>query len=523
MVMKRLFFAAVSLCAVLLVSCDKNTPVNEGPKGDGEAGLLTYGFYQSDNAGLTQDYIVNGIAEEMVIRLPEGTDKTALVARFTTTEGDKVMVGQAEQISGTTANDFTYPVDYIVTDESSESSARYTVKVGKILGKEWALASTYADGSKTNEEIAMCISPKDNNPYFFLSRVDAAVEDAPEAGAVACYDGTAWTISSDITYDAENKLIDAKEMDIAIDADGKVYVMYYNSAKFADGSYDRMNYVWTGSGSSWSQVGNRFGAARNGGYQALEIDPATGYPIVSFMANAKADPVQKRDLDMCYFDGAAWSSENLISDVAGRYVYNSSMRVYGETLYLAAASVSKDPMSYFVFRYEGANAWTKVIDEMPAGVTKTALTAVSFAVAGDGTIYLCAGGDEDTAESWYINVYKCAPGATAWTRVSTAIKDSASDDLATSSRYCMDLYNDLPVVVYKNQDTGIPEVVMLNAETKQWDEPVVLGNVGMATGSSLGFEFSKTGVGYVAFLADDGGQSVLQLYKYDTEKDDLPE
>lgn len=38
------------------------------------------------------------------------------------------------------------------------------------------------------------------------------------------------------------------------------------------------------------------------------------------MANAAAGQLAKRDLDMCYFDGSAWSSENLISDDGGQKV-----------------------------------------------------------------------------------------------------------------------------------------------------------------------------------------------------------
>ena len=46
--------------------------------------------------------------------MPPGTDVTALVATFTTT-GASVKVGSTVQVSGTTANDFTYPVVYTVT------------------------------------------------------------------------------------------------------------------------------------------------------------------------------------------------------------------------------------------------------------------------------------------------------------------------------------------------------------------------------------------------------------------------
>ena len=50
------------------------------------------------------------------VSLPHGTPLAGLVAAFTTT-GASVAVGTAVQVSGTTANDFTGPVAYVVTAE----------------------------------------------------------------------------------------------------------------------------------------------------------------------------------------------------------------------------------------------------------------------------------------------------------------------------------------------------------------------------------------------------------------------
>jgi hypothetical protein len=62
-----------------------------------------------------------------VSNMPFGTDVKALVATFTTT-GVSVEVGSTIQISGSTPNDFTAPVAYIVTAANS-SSVAYTVTV----------------------------------------------------------------------------------------------------------------------------------------------------------------------------------------------------------------------------------------------------------------------------------------------------------------------------------------------------------------------------------------------------------
>ena len=329
MLMKRMLFAWIAMAASLTIgwSCS-DSDTDDGGTGSGNgAQLLTYGFYAEDNAALTQDYVAT-VASEMIIRIPEGVDKTALIARFTTTEGAEVLVGSTPQVSGVTPNDFTYPVDYIVRDEGGSNS--YTVRVGKILEKEWREVLVYNDNGLENGEFAMCISPKDNTPYFFLTRVNA---DEVEAGVVASFDGTNMTAGSEFTYNSENTLIDASNISIAADADGKIYTVYYNSAKLSDGSTnDQKYYVYTGSGSTWTQVGSKFGTK---GYDsAIGIDPATKNPIVAFRANAAAGAVARRDLDVNYFDGQSWSENNVISDIQGKTIYGYHLGVFNNTLYL---------------------------------------------------------------------------------------------------------------------------------------------------------------------------------------------
>lgn len=516
MLMKRMLFAWIAMAASLTIgwSCS-DSDTDDGGSGDSGNGaqLLTYGFYAEDNAALTQDYVAT-VGREMIIRLPEEVDKTALIARFTTSEGAVVLVGSTPQVSGVTPNDFTYPVDYIVRDETAGVSASYTVRVGKILEKIWSEVLVYNDNGLENREFAMCISPKNNTPYFFISRVNA---DEVEPGVVASFDGTNMTAGSEFTYNSENTLIDASNIDITADADGKVYAVYYNSAKLSDGStYDRQIYVYTGSGSTWTQVGSKFGFTSNDSF--IEVDPATKRPVVAFQSNDRSATVPRRSLAIISFDGQSWGSASEISDIQGKTIYGYHLRVFNNTLYLCGL-VQNTPGTYFVFKYNNGN-WQPVVNALPAGMSQTNMVDTSFAVASDGTVYLCAGGDEDSNGTWNITVYKCAPGESTWTRVATPILDRATGGISSSSKFIIDLYNDQPVVFYKNLDTNIPYVVMLNAETKQWEEPIALGSVEM--GSYAALEFDANGVGYAAFL-DNSELGSLHLYKFDTEPDDLPE
>ena len=79
-------------------------------------------FSINGNAG-----IIDEAGQNISVTLRSGTVVTALVAKFTTT-GTTVEVGAVPQTSTISANDFTAPVDYIVTAGDS-TTATYTVTV----------------------------------------------------------------------------------------------------------------------------------------------------------------------------------------------------------------------------------------------------------------------------------------------------------------------------------------------------------------------------------------------------------
>jgi hypothetical protein len=70
---------------------------------------------------------IDETAKTIAVTVPSGTDVTALVATFASTGAD-VKVGATVQTSGVTANDFTAPVAYTITDANG-ASVTYTVTV----------------------------------------------------------------------------------------------------------------------------------------------------------------------------------------------------------------------------------------------------------------------------------------------------------------------------------------------------------------------------------------------------------
>ena len=92
--------------------------------------------------------IIPEITGDMRIAVPANTDISALVARFTTEDGNEVKINGVLQESGVTANDYTYPVDIIVTDTKSNTSRSYVITIVFQSPKIW---KKIADFNRTSE------------------------------------------------------------------------------------------------------------------------------------------------------------------------------------------------------------------------------------------------------------------------------------------------------------------------------------------------------------------------------------
>lgn len=123
--------AALLLLAVFTLSACSD---DDDDKKAEDAVLTSFGFYAEDNAGvLSRDYVatIPTGSTDITIAMPASVNKSALVARFTVNEGNKVLVGGVTQASQSTANDFTNPVDYIVTNSDGTQNVRYAVTITK--------------------------------------------------------------------------------------------------------------------------------------------------------------------------------------------------------------------------------------------------------------------------------------------------------------------------------------------------------------------------------------------------------
>lgn len=67
-----------------------------------------------------------------------------------------------------------------------------------------------------------------------------------------------------------------------------------------------------------------------------------------------------------------------------------------------------------------------------------------------------------------------------------------------------------PVVVYLDQETGIPMMLTLNPATAAWNLPVKLSN-SKASNGNITIAFDSNGVGYVIIAMTDAAS----VYKYE--------
>ncbi len=89
--------------------------------------ISSFSFQKKDNDGVLYDVKAKIDGNNITLCSPIVTDRTKLVATFST-NGEKVLVNGAEQISGYTVNDFSAPVQYMVFSSSGEMNI-YNVSV----------------------------------------------------------------------------------------------------------------------------------------------------------------------------------------------------------------------------------------------------------------------------------------------------------------------------------------------------------------------------------------------------------
>jgi hypothetical protein len=135
---------------------------------------------------------INESAKTLEVTVPNGTVVTALVATFTTT-GASVKVGTTAQTSGTTPNDFTSPVAYVVTAaDGSTTSYNVTVIVASVTAKAITAYSLRGVAGTINESAKTIAAtlPYGTAVTSLIATFTSTGHGVPTVAAVAQISGT---------------------------------------------------------------------------------------------------------------------------------------------------------------------------------------------------------------------------------------------------------------------------------------------------------------------------------------------
>ena len=122
-------FVTVMLLSLLIVlpGCKDDDPKST------LAGILKFSFEATDDIPGLENVVFEIDQETGVItndaELPYATDVSQLIAKFEQTKAAIVTISNVEQVSGTTVNDYTSPVNYMVTAEDGVTTKAYQVVV----------------------------------------------------------------------------------------------------------------------------------------------------------------------------------------------------------------------------------------------------------------------------------------------------------------------------------------------------------------------------------------------------------
>lgn len=477
-------FAGLVLCA-----CSDNSNFlyqqTDAPR------LLTFGFYEADNPHtLARDYVVD-LSQNVVsgtstvavsVPMPSIVDKTSLIARFTTSDGATVRVNGVEQISQSSANDFTTPVDYIITRDGV--NVRYAVTVTKSMDMKWTETSIFSDLTVFGDPV-MKVNPQTNEPYVgFKVRTDNDYRPV-----VIKLTSEGWEYVGGGPFG--NK-ISSSYFDFDINGGGVPFVGYADNTASVSGALTVEQF----DGSEWTFTGGSAGVLRAQsnylGIAALDNGEVVGAQVNN---SARAD-FARRTLVVSNFKDGAWTSQ--IPPMLSNQMYMCNVGGGSNAAYVICinrGTVSGVSYGYNVLKYENGE-WTAMITNyLEEGNTFTNIYTIGIYVTDDDVPYIWTLDNASGATALRIKYYNSVSGS--WlTLGGNVLPLGFTPDRHTD--LAMAIAGDgTPYIAYNNSsDQNYPYFMYLDQETQQWSSPARIAEI---AASSLSIGFTSTGVGYVTF------------------------
>lgn len=479
----NLLFALIAIFS-LTVSCSSDDAVIEEPA---EVGMTSFGFYAEDNATtLFVDYIVEDVTSTAIsISLPSETDLTALVARFTTTDGDVVKTGSVAQVSGTTANDFSAPVEYLVSEETTNKI--YTVTVNKLASSVWSLLSTYSED--TIDEISLQIDPTTSTPY--IAYVSDRESSADQKLNLVSYDGTTWNRTGATDF-SDNR---ARSVDLKFSPSGTPYI------SFLDDGDVRAASIMSYENSAWGYVG---GAA----YSVVKASSSNTVAITSddkvygFFINDDNSTDYRRSVFANSYDGSTWA--DLIITGRSETARAIKSKVVNDVIYIAVLDYAVGlNQAISVYKYDNGT-WKTLADKMKESEDNTVYYYnVSIDADQEGNVYVAYAEDNGADTDYQLRVKKYDVAASTWSTLGDLIVTSNTRDFDIA----VDKYN-TAMLFYQN-DTKTPVFLPFDNDINNWGTAVVFAD---ADAENLKIEVAPNGLSYASYLAND----IVNLYIFDS-------
>lgn len=204
--MKKSFFLPAKRLTVLLAVILAGFATNGSLQAQSsEKQLLTFSFAAIPGA----TGIINQTTYQVSVTVPASTDVTNLVATFTKSTGSTVSVGGVPQVSGTTANNFTSTVQYLVTAENL-STRIYYVTVTKaaaltgcdLLSFEFDAFTPDAIGTinQTTKQVTITVPFSADLTNLVATFTTSPYSTARITGVVQTSGVTANNFSAEVTY-----------------------------------------------------------------------------------------------------------------------------------------------------------------------------------------------------------------------------------------------------------------------------------------------------------------------------------
>lgn len=463
---------------------------------DSDPKLTSFKFELVNNPEAIGEDIDGEIAGDAIsVPMIKTADKTRLVATFTTAPTNVVTVGDAVQASGETVNDFTNPVDYIVTNSDGSKSALYSVSIKNVNGKIEALA-TYSD--LPVYKAVLKVDPNDKTPYLAFSQASSSDgATTAEKLTVVNFANGAWNVVGSAGF--TNKVA-TTHFDFDIDSESKLYVAYADNE-----ASPKSAKVMTYDGGTWSSVGSE--TANSFVAQDIRLSAISGKNLVLVQkCNSNTGSFKRNYFVASTYDGT-WNSGTVLdlttmacaaSCKAGNAAYALVIR-------------RGNSYHYDVLKYENGTWEALRTNYLVDGATQTGLFVYDIAACEDGTVYVLTADDSKNKGEYRFMVEKYSPEAKDWAYVGGDYYPYVHANRSDEAKIAV-APDGTPYLLYYDASNATVKLSWLDSDTKQWADEVVVETATKGF-SDINIAFTTSGVGYIAYTDSSNDSEKVCVYR----------